>query len=116
MFRNYLLSAGIYVIGKRSGRHVYSSLKTGNKSTRTIKYSWILASGAHGNRLLDSWMDHFIWISWAASALGAEQPLIYGIIGSDGRSGCFFWPFCTADVIEKRIRFRSEYETGSDPR
>lgn len=47
-----------------------------NKSTRTNQF-WILASGALGTGLLIfGWITYMI--SWAASALGAEKPLIYG--------------------------------------
>ena len=47
-----------------------------NKSTRTNQF-WILAFGALGTGLLIfGWITYMI--SWAASALGAEKPLIYG--------------------------------------
>ena len=47
-----------------------------NKSTRTNQF-WILASGALGTGLLIfGWITYMI--SWAASALGAEKPLIHG--------------------------------------
>ena len=47
-----------------------------NKSTCTNQF-WILASGALGTGLLIfGWITYMI--SWAASALGAEKPLIYG--------------------------------------
>ena len=47
-----------------------------NKSTRTNQF-WILTSGALGTGLLIfGWITYMI--SWAASALGAEKPLIHG--------------------------------------
>lgn len=47
-----------------------------NKSTRTNQF-WILASGALGTGLLIfGWITYMI--SWAASAFGAEKPLIHG--------------------------------------